>query len=60
MFALKVTQADPLKFDLPFERFLNPARVFKGSTEYDLPALGEAVGRRDSLTLFGKDARIIV
>ena len=60
MFTLKATQADPLKFDLPIERFLNPARVFKGSTEYDLPALGEAVGRRDSLTLFGKDARIIV
>lgn len=56
MYSLRVTQVDPLLYDLPFERFLNPSRVFKGSAEYDLPIFGNPVGEREVLMAFGSDA----
>lgn len=36
-FALQITQIDPLKYDLLFERFLNPERVDMPDIDLDIP-----------------------
>ena len=43
-YALRITNIDPLKYDLPFERFLNPERISMPDIDIDIED-----GRRDEV-----------
>jgi DNA polymerase-3 subunit alpha len=54
-YALKITDLDPLEFDLLFERFLNPERVSMPDFDVDF-CMENAIRLSSTWRMYGRDA----